>query len=411
MLFQLEGMQEIQVLLYVTAIVLGIQLGFYIVYQYYKTRELNHHIHRILLSLASFLLLIIPGILILTINQYFITDLIMRDIFFKITFALIVTAQISFIYFINIENFLKVNKNVTKIFMVFSIILIFIVFFVPELSTLLSLFLLITIVPSAIYIGYYHVKLIRTSYGKIKTYLVLSLLGEYVIFTSLFLNTLDQMSFSSVTALLIGIIIIFIAISSFPEFLEFEWTEALSSLYIINTSNNECIYNYEFYKKFKESRVNLDGNQEESVEVLERAPDPQLRECINCGYRLKEGWTECPNCASIQIDIKEVFSGGLVGIERIISAITNTQDEKINKIKQGDSFILLEHGSGYTEHISYVLLVRKEQKFFRIFLNTLKSQFESFYKDILSNIDDIKGNKDMLFLSFNVIIENIVQER
>ncbi len=108
---------------------------------------------------------------------------------------------------------------------------------------------------------------------------------------------------------------------------------------------------------------------------------------------------------------EDVLSGGLIGIESIISSITNTKEEKINKIRQGNSLILLEYGSGVTAHISYVLIVRHEQKAFRIFLNTIKNQFESFYKEILSNLDYIEGKSDLLFTSFDVIIENVIHAR
>ena len=213
----------------------------------------------------------------------------------------------------------------------------------------------------------------------------------------------------------------FSAIFNYPEFLEFQWTDALCSLYIINTKKKECIYNYNFYKKLKESKVYMNRDQEGMLNVLEWEDDHEIRECDYCGYGLREEWLECPICHNPidpnkpmvykEKNKEDIFSGGLIGIDSIISTITNTQDEKISKIKQGNSLILVEHGSGHTSRLDYVLIVRKEQNAFRMFLNTLKNQFESFYKEILLNLDAIEGTTDLLFLSFDIIIENIVHQR
>ena len=67
------------------------------------------------------------------------------------------------------------------------------------------------------------------------------------------------MSISASFFLFIGLLFIFFAIFSFPEFLEFKWTEALSSLYVIDTKKKECLYNYDFHKKLKESKVYMEG--------------------------------------------------------------------------------------------------------------------------------------------------------
>ena len=421
MLYQLGVIQEIQFLLYVTSFTLGIQLAFYILYRYFKIKDENLQTNRILLSFTSYILLIIPAMIILVINQVFITEAFMTVYLLKVTFSFFIIAPIFFLYFINAEQFLNVTKNFSKIIAIFHSFLMLLVIFTPEMTNFLLMLLLFLLVPSSIYISFFQVKLINSSFGKIKRYFILTYIGESFFFTSMFLGTIEIMSISASTFLFIGLLFIFFAIFNYPEFLEFKWTEALSALYIIDTKKKECLYNYDFYKKLKESKVYMDKNQEGLLSVVEWEHDLEIRECSNCGYGLREEWTECPICQTLvdpnaplmpkEKNREDVFSGGLVGIDSIISTITNTQDEKINKIKQGNSLILLEHGSGLTSQLDYVLIVSKEQKAFRMFLNTLKNQFESFYKEILLNLDEIVGTPELLFLSFDIIIENIVHQR
>ena len=40
-----------------------------------------------------------------------------------------------------------------------------------------------------------------------------------------------------------------------------------------------------------------------------------------------------------------LFSGGIVGIESLISEISKSETQKTNKIDRGNSFILIEYGS------------------------------------------------------------------
>ena len=45
----------------------------------------------------------------------------------------------------------------------------------------------------------------------------------------------------------------------------------------------------------------------------------------------------------------------------------------------------------------------------RIFLRNIKSQFESFYRDILPSLDNIPKNQDLLFGSFDLILKNLIK--
>jgi hypothetical protein len=92
----------------------------------------------------------------------------------------------------------------------------------------------------------------------------------------------------------------------------------------------------------------------------------------------------------------------------VLSEITNTKGEAINKIQQPDSFILLEYSSGISFQLIYALIVKKDLKSNNYFLKAIKNQFESFYREILRELDNLKGSEEQLFGSFDVIIENIL---
>jgi hypothetical protein len=359
--------------------------------------------------------------LLLVYRQLFVSDPIQREYLIKATLGFFIVAPLFYLYFSDVEQFLNVNKNFTKVIGIFHSFLLLILIFAPEMTDFLLLLLLFLLVPGSIYISYFQIKLINSSFGKIKIYFIFTYIGESFFFVALYLGTIEIMSFISSSFLFIGLLFVFFAIFNYPEFLEFKWTDALSALYIIDTNKKECLYNYDFYKKLKESRVYMSKDQGGLLNVQEWEHDLEMRECTNCGYGLREEWTTCPICNTPvdpnapllpkEKNREDIFSGGLVGIDSIISTITNTEDEKINKIKQGNSLILLEHGSGFTSQLDYVLIVRQEQRSFRMFLNTLRNQFESFYKEILLNLNEIEGNPDLLFLSFDIIIENIVHQR
>ena len=109
-----------------------------------------------------------------------------------------------------------------------------------------------------------------------------------------------------------------------------------------------------------------------------------------------------------QIKRDRLLPQGILGIETIISTITDTRDEKINKIKQQDSYILLEYGEN-PSNIMYVLHVKKDLKSLRHFIIFIKNQFESFFKEILIVLEKFKGSEEHFFGSFDIIVKNIME--
>jgi len=158
----------------------------------------------------------------------------------------------------------------------------------------------------------------------------------------------------------------FLGVYDFPAFYEFNWKENLLKFFIIYQKNNLCLYNHDF---------SLGSNQEDGI--LQEKQD-------------------------------KILFGSITGIDSIISAITKTEGEKINKIKYGDSYILIEYGSNIASKITYALLVKKDISSTRYFLTSLKKQFESFYKQILEEIDSLEGKEEQLFGSFSIIMKDML---
>jgi hypothetical protein len=157
-----------------------------------------------------------------------------------------------------------------------------------------------------------------------------------------------------------------LGVYAFPVFYEFKWEENILNLFIINQNDRICLYCRDF------SKLGLIEPQRE---------------------------------------YKTLFSAGIIGIDNILAIITNTKDEKVDKIKQEESLILLEYGSEIAPQIIYALIVKQDLKSNIYFLKMIKRQFESFYKEILSELNNLKGNEEQLFMSFDIILKDMIYER
>ncbi|MFX1338828.1 MAG: hypothetical protein ACFFDK_09485, partial [Promethearchaeota archaeon] len=166
-----------------------------------------------------------------------------------------------------------------------------------------------------------------------------------------------------ISLLIVGFMLTLVGLYAFPAFYGVKWEGNILKLYIINEKNNICLYSHDFSKVKSEQTQKAD---------------------------------------------EQLFSVGVIGIDIVLSAITNTRGEKINKIKQADSLILLEYGSDFSPQIIYALVVRKDLKSNIYFLKSIKNQFENFYKEILKELDSLKGSEEQLFGSFDIIIEDVI---
>ncbi|MFX1274530.1 MAG: hypothetical protein ACFFAT_05730, partial [Promethearchaeota archaeon] len=266
------------------------------------------------------------------------------------------------------EILISILLLITKFFLIDSI--------VKEIMFLISFILTILTLSLFIFIISLNILLINPTIKRIKIKLVPIVISQILIIFSLILEIFTPINIYPSLFFLIGLALIFLSIYSgsiINAFLEIKGSETLKALYIINSIDNRCLYHYDFTQKDQNDiRIDkLSSNSYQKVEDL-------------------------------------FFSHGIEGIEHVIASITNTQEDKIQSISQGDSLLLLEHGSKSFIPLTYVLIADKEQKNMRFLLNTFKNQFESFYKEILMNFQVLKENQALVFSSFDIFVKNIM---
>jgi len=387
MLSQFLPQQELQVLFYLIPVLIGIQLALYFFYQYHKLQDVNLKLNRILLSFGTFTLLIILGALQINISRVLIENPLLKEIIVRSGWCCALSAPFGFLYFINIKEFSGLmNLKVLKILMVLSLAPIIVVLVIPSTRSPIFVSSILFTILTAYYVFSFQIKVIRRSMGLIRTKFIQFLFGEIVSLTSIGLavpvglgvlspGLTDIFFFTGVSVLLTGFIILFFSGYEFPPFYEFEFRENLSKLFIINQKDNTCLY----YCNLIEVVVQVTQKNKNISEISRTSSD-------------------------------EIFSGGIQGIESVITAITGTQTEKIDKIKHEDAFILLEYGT-VAPSITYALVVRKDLSSLRYLLQSIKSKFELYYKDILLNLDkfsEMKG-QGRLFEDFDPIIKNMLK--
>ena len=171
---------------------------------------------------------------------------------------------------------------------------------------------------------------------------------------------------------IITFFIVFLGVYKFPAFLEFDWKDHLLKLYIIDKEVVKGIYNFNFSDSSNNSR------QVEREKLLEDNKD-------------------------------KVLSVGLIGINDIINGLTSKKDKKIERISQGDNQIIFTYGDNPNDFIVYALLVKKDMDSLQYFLETIKTQFQGFFKGILQNMDSIRGIEVKVFSSFDIILTNLMR--
>ncbi len=381
MFFQIKIGIELQFIAYLIPVIIGIQLAFYFIYQYHKIKDVNLPLNRVLLAFGSFIFFMILGPLFIQISRNFIEYGILNEIFSRIGWFLAFFSTISISLFIIRKDFsIIINLQIAKILMVLNFIPAVIVFFVPTMRSPIFIISIIFVILNGLYILRFQVILIKTSIGIIKRKFKLFFIGAIVSLFALIFAALvglgvlphiinEIIYFIGVGELLIGFIIISLSVHNFPPFYEFEWRENIIKLLIINQQTKSCLYSYNFIEKLEKKIVtnkNHLGNYD------------------------------------------KVFSKGILGIDTIIATITGTKDQRINKIRQGDFHIFLEDGSNPSD-ITYVLIVKKDLISSYHLLKSIRIRFESFFKEILSNLNDLKEEHFQLFESFDINLNQILQ--
>ncbi len=380
----MSEIREIQFLLCLTNIILGIQLVIFFFYRYHKIKAERLQLNKILLSYGSICLLSIIGAFILILNRFFISSPYLKEIIVKLGYILIFFSLMTFLYFITSEEFSKIIKlNIVKVLIILNFIPIILVIIIPSNAFIFFFIKIIVIVSYLIVLGTFQIRLVIEARGKIKKHLTQILIGGIIYFSSLFflieifihlLYPLENsiiLLFLCTLSFIAGFIILLSGIFGFPAFFELNWEENLINLFIINQNNNKCLFRYNFSGIFQEGKILKEKNND---------------------YQKK---------------FEDMFLGGIIGIDRIIAEITNTENEKINKIKREDSLVFLEYGSNFFSNITYALITKKDLNSNLYFLKSLKKKFEYIFKEVLIDAEDFE-EKVQLFKNFDVIIDDLL---
>ena len=379
-------LRDFFIILLFISVVIGYQIFIYFLYQYYKAKKEKLDLSKILLAYGTIFGLTLTGFFIRNINLYYIgkNNLEIFDFLTKLTFLLLYSALMLFFIIISSDTFHEIiNSNLTKILAITITIPLITVFLLQIESFLFILITGITLVISYSYILYFHIRLTRLSTGSIKKRLnfiligfalcvIQHFIGGYIPSYILFQKYFQILQVISAPIFLCGLIIVFLGVFRFPAFLEFGWRESLLYIFIIDQRNCNVIYSFDFKEVISKNKNKI-------------KKFPMIKES------------------------KLIFSSGIIGINDIISGITNTNYEYVETIKQEDFLILLNHGDTPLSYIIYCLIVSKDMKSYRYFLKIIKNEFEHIYKNILINLNELKGIEKELFLGFDVNIKKLIE--
>jgi hypothetical protein len=373
---------------------MGYQLSAYSIYRYRKIKNDRLPLNRILLSMGSFLFLANTCAFLFSFNRLNPVDPAIQDIIYRIGYVMILIGPILFLYFITIKGYSMVlNLRLSKVLMALEIIPIILAIVLPSTQSLAFRGGLVFTVVIAIYILIFQVRLIHVSIGQIKNRLKYFFIGEMFCFLGMFSaaelvmdmlatflpeTLIHLFTLMGIISLILGYTIVFVSVYNFPEnaFYEMEWKKSLLKLFIIDVKNNIGLFNCTF-----SDVLTGDGLGEKRVDGVDR---------------------------DIMSEGDALFSGGLIGIESIISEVTKNIDKKISKIDRGNSYILIEHGTEKYFPIIYALVVKEDLDSLVFFVKKIKEQFESFYGRLLLKIEGTPVQREHLFNNFEIMLKNIL---
>jgi hypothetical protein len=248
------------------------------------------------------------------------------------------------------------------------------VLILPSLQSPIFIISISLVVLNGLYIIRFQIILIQKSIGRIRKKIRFFFIGALISLVALIFATLvglrvlpplfnEIVYFIGVLILFIGFLIVYLSVYNFPPFYEFEWRENLIKLFIFNPNNYKTLY------------------------LLDLVQDSH------------------PTIYSEHRD--KIFSKGISGIEKVITLITDSEIERINKIQRDEFLIIFEYGTAPIPLI-YVLIVKKDLISSKHLLKTIRTRFESFFKEILNNLDPTEEDQEKIFNSFNPIIKKIL---
>lgn len=359
--------------------IFGYQIGFYFLYRYLKIRKEGLVLNRFFLAFSLLYNFGVTGMTLRHIFQYYFEGIIEYDYLMDCTHFLVAIAAISFLIILSSNAFdYLIRVQVTRIISFIAIFLSVLIFIVPDRVIKNSLILLSAAL-GGIFAFFAHIQLIKKSAGQVKIRLQLLFLGNIIIAIAIVFLTENHLpiynseqqevvKYLFAPVFILGEAVVLFAIFDIPIFLEFNWKESLIKLYIIDAHGNQIIFDYDFSKSDDKSLESSQNND----------------------------------------NTETFFSSGLIGIETIVGAVTDSQKEKISRIQQGDLLILLEHGDDQYKFLIYCVTVRQELLSTTFFLHTIKKRFQTHFKTLLHYLDALKGKEKEIFNKFSTDVINIL---
>ena len=371
-------LREIYLIGVLFSIVIGYQLSAYFLFQYKRYKKEKLVYNKILLSYCITIFLTLTGFLLQVIIELYLKELLINQILQRISFIIFSFAVCYFLLSILSKPFADIiNRSIVRFIIIYIIIAMISMLFINDYSLEFGIRALAAISGGA-YILFFQIKLIRLTTGNIKKSLILftvglmlALIGGTLSNKEIYTQLGTGVFLISVFVILAGISIAFIGIYNFPAFLEFKWKENLQKLYVFEKEKFRILYTFDF----KVSNNDINSSQESYRNLTE----------------------------------DDLISRGISGVEQVTTHIAKSDEERIYKIKQGPSFILLEYGDPPISHITFALLAKKDMYSLRYILREIKNQFQEKYRYILNNLQIIEGNEAKFFLNFNINLQSILK--
>ncbi|MFX1340548.1 MAG: hypothetical protein ACFFDK_18205 [Promethearchaeota archaeon] len=371
-------LKEIFLIALYFSFIIGYQLSAYFLYQYKKYKKEKLVYNKILLSYGITIFLTLTGYLIQVIIELFLTELLIYQTLRKISFIVFSLAICYFLFTLLSKPFAKIiNRSLIQILIIYIVITMICMLFITDSRLELSIRALAAIL-SGFFLLFFQIRLIRLTTGNIRKSLILftiglilALIGGTLSSREVYTQLGAMVYVISIFMILSGISTAFIGIYNFPAFLEFGWKDNLQKLYIFEQEKFRILYTYDFKVPSNTNSQNLHKNlNEETVDI---------------------------------------FSRVISGVEQVTTHLTKSNSEKIHKIEQGSSYILLEYGDPPISHITYALLTTKDLSSLRFILREVKNHFQEKYRYLLSNLVIIERNEAKFFRNFNINLQSILK--
>ena len=354
------------------------QMSFYLFYKYYKIRKENLGLNKFLIAFGLLYGFGFTGIVFRAFNSYFVNDLVFNVILNNISHVLVSIAAISFLIIISLKDFKSLlNRIIIRIIIIITLMASSLILLMSD-NNLKNLIILSSLLIGLVFMTYFHIILIQNSTGNVKIRILILFIGEVLVVIGIIFGTEKNpylftpegqiLVRDAFTPLIItGQLIIFYAFYDFPVFLEFKWQENLNYFYVIDEKRLKLIYNYNFKTK--------------SSEIVEESSDKNV-----------------------------FFSKGLIGIEKIVSLITRTKEDKIQRINQEDQIMIFDYGTDGLESLIFCIIVNEDMVSVAFLLKMLQKLFQNRFKNLLSDFEAIEGKEYIIFDKFKEEIENLIKK-